>query len=229
MEGYHFDCSKVTVASGGDGKSVVLVAAGSFNPITHMHLRLFEKGRDHMRGLGYHVVGGFISPVSDKYSKKGLISASHRLPMCEAAAAGSKWISVDTWEARQSDYIPTLHVLEYLAQQLGEGITPLLLCGGDLVESFNAPGVWKPEHVEEILRKFGVLCLERSTADLKAVIKANHVLETYSSNIHIFKDVTNEISSTSVRDFVSRGWSVKYLVPDAVEQYILQHNLYKPT
>jgi len=190
---------------------------------------LFERGRDHMKTLGYHVVGGFISPVSNEYPKKGLIPAIHRLAMCEAAVTGSNWISVETWEARQPGYTPTLQVLEYFAQQLGEGIKPLLLCGGDLIESFNAPGVWLPEHVEEILSKYGLVCLERSSADIKAVIKVNPTLEKHAENIHIFKDVANEISSTAVRDYVSKGWSVKYLVPDAVEQYILQHNLYKPT
>lgn len=31
---------------------VVLLACGSFNPITHMHLRLFEVARDHLHQTG---------------------------------------------------------------------------------------------------------------------------------------------------------------------------------
>lgn len=31
---------------------VVLLACGSFNPITNMHLRLFELGKDYMNATG---------------------------------------------------------------------------------------------------------------------------------------------------------------------------------
>ena len=37
----------------------------------------------------------------------------------------------------------------------------MLLCGADMLESFIKPGVWFPEHVEEILGKHGVVCVTR--------------------------------------------------------------------
>jgi nicotinamide mononucleotide adenylyltransferase len=60
---------------------LVLVACGSFSPITHMHLRMFEMAVDHVRqkmGDEYEVVGGYMTPVSDRYNKAGLASATHR-------------------------------------------------------------------------------------------------------------------------------------------------------
>jgi nicotinate-nucleotide adenylyltransferase len=35
------------------------------------------------------------------------------------------------------------------------------------------------------------------------------------------------ISSTCIRQRVMEGKSVRYMVPDAVRQYIIEHNLYK--
>ena len=65
---------------------LVFVACGSFSPITHMHLRMFEMAVDHVRqnmGDTYEVVGGYLSPVSDLYNKAGLASATHRfVPHC---------------------------------------------------------------------------------------------------------------------------------------------------
>ncbi len=38
----------------------------------------------------------------------------------------------------------------------------MLLCGADMVESFLAPGVWRPEHLRAILGDdHGVVCIAR--------------------------------------------------------------------
>lgn len=58
---------------------VVLVACGSFSPVTYLHLRMFEMARDYVRQqTEYEIVGGYLSPVSDMYKKPGLLSAKHR-------------------------------------------------------------------------------------------------------------------------------------------------------
>ena len=58
---------------------IVLVACGSFSPVTYLHLRMFEMAIDHIRqNTQFEVVGGYLSPVSDKYVKPGLLSSYHR-------------------------------------------------------------------------------------------------------------------------------------------------------
>jgi nicotinamide mononucleotide adenylyltransferase len=58
---------------------VVLVACGSFSPVTYLHLRMFEMAKDYVRqNTDFEVVGGYLSPVSDMYKKAGLLSANHR-------------------------------------------------------------------------------------------------------------------------------------------------------
>lgn len=93
---------------------VVLLACGSFNPITNMHLRLFELAKDHMNATGkYRVTKGIISPVGDAYKKKGLISAHHRVVMAQLAAKNSSWVEVDTWESLQKEWVETVKVLRH--------------------------------------------------------------------------------------------------------------------
>uniref|UniRef100_A0A8D2J9A4 Nicotinamide nucleotide adenylyltransferase 1 n=1 Tax=Varanus komodoensis TaxID=61221 RepID=A0A8D2J9A4_VARKO len=88
---------------------VVLLACGSFNPITNMHLRLFELARDYLHETGkYKVVKGIISPVGDGYMKKGLISASHRVAMARLATESSDWVEVDDWESKQKEWQETI-------------------------------------------------------------------------------------------------------------------------
>ena len=58
---------------------IVLVACGSFSPVTYLHLRMFEMARDYVRhSTDYEIVGGYLSPVSDQYKKPGLLAAEHR-------------------------------------------------------------------------------------------------------------------------------------------------------
>ncbi|NXI29578.1 NMNA1 adenylyltransferase, partial [Sterrhoptilus dennistouni] len=98
---------------------VVLLACGSFNPITNMHLRLFELAKDHLHETGkYKVIKGIISPVGDAYKKKGLISANHRVTMAKLATKNSDWVEVDDWESCQSEWLETLKVLRYHHQKL---------------------------------------------------------------------------------------------------------------
>ncbi|XP_051984868.1 nicotinamide/nicotinic acid mononucleotide adenylyltransferase 3 isoform X2 [Xyrauchen texanus] len=93
---------------------LVLLACGSFNPITHQHMRLFELARDHMHQTGlYRVVGGIVSPVSDCYGKQGLVASKHRLAMARLALQSSDWVTVNDWESQQSDWTETLVTMRY--------------------------------------------------------------------------------------------------------------------
>ncbi|XP_035231000.1 nicotinamide/nicotinic acid mononucleotide adenylyltransferase 1-like [Stegodyphus dumicola] len=98
----------------GTKRRVLLLSCGSFNPITNMHLRMFELAKDYLHKTGlFEVVGGIISPVNDGYGKKELISAKHRCKMVELALQSNDWVKLDHWESEQDGWIPTLKVLEH--------------------------------------------------------------------------------------------------------------------
>ncbi|XP_057593771.1 nicotinamide/nicotinic acid mononucleotide adenylyltransferase 3 [Hippopotamus amphibius kiboko] len=227
---------------------VVLLACGSFNPITNMHLRLFEVARDHLHLTGrYQVIGGIISPVNDNYGKKELVAARHRVAMARLALQTSDWIRVDTWESEQAQWTETVKVLRHHHSQLlrslpwtegpdhskagspaPAGVPELkLLCGADVLKTFQTPNLWKDTHIQEIVEKFGLVCVGRAGHDPKGYILGSPILQRYQNNIHLAREpVQNEISATYVRWALGQGQSVKYLLPDAVISYIKEHNLY---
>lgn len=58
---------------------IVLIACGSFSPVTYLHLRMFEMAKDYVRqNTDFEIVGGYLSPVSDQYKKPGLLAGRHR-------------------------------------------------------------------------------------------------------------------------------------------------------
>ncbi|XP_056280098.1 nicotinamide/nicotinic acid mononucleotide adenylyltransferase 1-like isoform X1 [Pseudoliparis swirei] len=243
-----------------DGQSrtkVVLLACGSFNPITNMHLRMFELARDHLEDTGhYRVVKGIISPVGDGYRKKGLIEACHRLEMARLSTENSDWITVDSWEGLQPEWVETAkvvrhHYAELLAaeksnddvdtvnyvkkrrieessqQTRKDGPQLLFLCGADVLESFGVPNLWKQEDIDEIVGHYGLVCITRSGSDPNKLIHKSDVLWKNRKNIHVvYEWVTNEISATHVRQSLRRGRSVRYLMPDNVVNYTQEHGLY---
>lgn len=246
---------------------VVLLACGSFNPITNMHLRLFELAKDHMNATGkYRVIKGIISPVGDAYKKKGLISAHHRVVMAQLATKNSGWVEVDTWESLQKEWVETAKVLRHHQEKLeasgGEQQDsavlerpgrkrkwteqrsevsqkkPLepqrkdvprvkLLCGADLLESFGVPDLWKREDIANIVGSYGLVCVTRAGNDAQRFIYESDVLWRHQANIHLVNEwITNDISATKIRRALRRSQSIRYLVPDLVQEYIEKHDLY---
>ncbi|XP_062027280.1 nicotinamide/nicotinic acid mononucleotide adenylyltransferase-like isoform X4 [Rosa rugosa] len=217
-----------------DKKYVVLVAPGSFNPPTYMHLRMLELARDALNSEGFCVIGGYISPVNDAYNKRGLISAEHRIQLCHLACKSSEFVMVDPWEARQSTFQRCLTVLSRIKGFLsesglipGESLKCVLVCGSDLLHSFSIPGVWIPDQVRSICRDYGVVCIRREGQDVDKIMSNDDILRENRGNIRIVDElVPNQISSTRVRDCISRGLSIKYLTADEVINYIKEQHLY---
>jgi nicotinamide mononucleotide adenylyltransferase len=101
---------------------LVLVACGSFSPITYLHLRMFEMAEDYLKERNeYELLAGYYSPVSDAYGKEGLAEAMHRVKMCQLAVEStSDWLMVDSWESRQERYQRTAVVLDHFDHQLND-------------------------------------------------------------------------------------------------------------
>ncbi|KAI0343491.1 Nucleotidylyl transferase [Trametopsis cervina] len=238
-DGYSFPVHRLARTQRNAAKEpIVLVACGSFSPVTYLHLRMFEMAKDYVRqSTNFEIVGGYLSPVSDQYKKPGLLAASHRVHMCNLAAEQtSTWLMVDGWEAYQS-YQRTAVVLDHIdheinavrggiATESGERrhVRVMLLAGSDLIATMSEPGVWSEPDLDHILGRYGVLIVERAGSDMDQAIDN---LARWRHNIHLIHQlIQNDVSSTKVRLFLRRGLSVRYLLPMPVVDYIEENGLY---
>ena len=80
MDAYHFPDGRLQKKMEDSSKTpLLLVACGSFSPITFLHLRMFMMAWDYVRfSTEFEIIGGYLSPVSDAYKKQGLSPAEHR-------------------------------------------------------------------------------------------------------------------------------------------------------
>nr|GEZ07039.1 nicotinamide/nicotinic acid mononucleotide adenylyltransferase isoform X1 [Tanacetum cinerariifolium] len=106
-----------------------------------------------------------------------------------------------------------------LAIWLGYTGRVMLVCGSDLLESFSTPGAWIPEQVRTICKDYGVVCIRREGQDIDDIIAHDEILTENKSNIEVVDEIVpNRISSTLVRDCISRGLSVNLLQATSTPQ-----------
>lgn len=239
LAGYEFPTQRLKKVLSDSGRTpLVLVACGSFSPITYLHLRIFEMALDWVRyNTEFEVVGGYLSPVGDAYKKAGLASADHRIRMCDLAVEDSSWISVDRWEPIHKEYLPTAKVLDHFDHELNEvrggiedysgqkrKIKVALLAGADLIQTMSTPNLWAPKDLDHILGHYGAFIVEREGTDIDDALAS---LQQWRDNIYVIHQlVKNDVSSTRIRLFLKRDMSIRYLVPEAVIKYIEANGLY---
>lgn len=244
IENYEFPTHRLATTMTDNSKHpLVIVACGSFSPITYLHLRMFEMALDAIsEQTRFEVIGGYYSPVLSNYKKRGLAPAHHRVRMCELACERtSSWLMVDAWESLQPKYTRTALVLDHFNEEInikkggiltptGEkrGVKIMLLAGGDLIESMGEPDVWADQDLHHILGKYGCLIVERTGSDVRSFLLSHDIMYEHRRNVLVIKQlIYNDISSTKVRLFIRRGMSVQYLLPNSVIRYMQEHKLYK--
>jgi len=209
---------------------IALVEFGCFNPPTNMHLRVFETAKTSLEQAGHNVKAGIISPAHDKYGKSSLIPSTHRVAMCQLAVKSSPWLRCEDYETKQPEWSYTSNVLDHYSKELNKefpGINCRLLCGTDLLLSFNTPNLWADDHLQNILSNHGIVCILRDGYDATSLIAHHPLVSKYKENIHLVSpDSVNDISSTLIRSLVAKGGTAKYLVPDEVNDYIEKNKLY---
>lgn len=244
FEDYEFPTHRLANVMNDENKSpLVLVACGSFSPITYLHLRMFEMALDAIRDqTRFEVIAGYYSPVSDHYKKAGLAKSTHRVRMCELACERtSSWLMCDAWESLQPRYTSTARVLDHFNHEINvkrrgvithsgkrRGVKIMLLAGGDLIESMGEPNVWLDTDLHHILGRYGCVIVERTGSDVRSFLLSHDIMWEHRHNVMVIKQlIYNDISSTKVRLFIRRNMSVQYLVPSSVIRYIYENGLYK--
>ncbi|KAJ4153834.1 hypothetical protein LMH87_010305 [Akanthomyces muscarius] len=243
---YTFPAKKLKRRLTQPGKTpLVLVACGSFSPITKLHVQMFELATRHIPRTKFEIVGNYLSPCSDAYNKSSLVPAHHRLQMCTLAVdnLATTAIQVDDWEATRVDaagrplYSRTADVLRHFDSAINDDLggiescdgsskSPariMLLIGADLALTMSNPKVWAPADIDVLLGYYGAFIVERPHQC--AIRDAVAPLSRYKDNIWVVDSFENDISSTKVRAQIqNREQSMD--IPGAVFKYIKTHRLY---
>lgn len=183
---------------------------GSFNPIHSGHLIIANIMAEN---TDLNKVWFVVSPQNPFKLSKGLLHEFDRYDMVKAAIADHYKLEVSDVEFNLPKPSYTIHTLAYLTEKF-PGKEFKVIIGEDNLENFAK---WKNH--EQILNQFGLYVYPRpnvTNSDLKR-----------HPNVKIIEAPLLDISATYIRNCIKDNKSIRYLVPESVEQLIRLKHFYK--
>ncbi len=208
------------------------IFGGTFNPIHNAHLRIAQESLDQF-SLSRVI---FVPAADPPHKPQGSqLPFAHRLTMVRLATRDNSSFSVSEMEGERSGKsysIDTLRAFrdQYPADRL------FFIMGSD---SFAEIGMW--HEYPAIFATASLIVVGRpgsagmslSSALPVAIsgrfcydLAANRLTHCSGTTVSYLDGVPLAISSSSIRDLLRRGRSIRYLLPDIVERYLKEHALY---
>jgi nicotinate-nucleotide adenylyltransferase len=197
------------------------VFGGTFDPVHTGHLIMAEAARETL-----NLVKIVFVPAGQPWFKndKTVSAAVQRLEMVRLATAAKAYFEVSTVEVERVGPSYTADTIAMLRAQWGPKVGLLLILGVDAL--LDLPQWKEPAY---LVQECQFVVLPRSGRNFQELAVLESSLPGISARV-IRLDVPEiEVSSTDIRDQVAHGLSIRDLVPEAVESYILEQGLYAPS
>lgn len=191
---------------------------GSFNPIHHAHLFSAEAAA---AALGLERV--LLIPAHQSPLKASIpVATDHRVAMARLAAAGNPLLEVSTVDVDRPPPSYTVETVTLLGKRYPDAELYLILGLDALPELLE----WRePERLLDLCR---VIVLSRPGYRLAMPPAVTSRLGARARRVHLHPIPELNISSTDLRRRFQMHEPVRYLLPEAVERYIREHELYGP-
>jgi nicotinate-nucleotide adenylyltransferase len=185
---------------------------GTFDPIHIAHLIIAERALDQL-GLDRVI---FVPSARPPHKREDAVtSVEHRLEMVRLAIEGNERLELSDIEVRRPEPSYTIETVRQFARELGEDETLHFIMGADSLAQFFT---WKDP--QALLEACEFVVVPRPGVDFEE--SDPRIRE----RARVLESPLMEVSSSDIRASVRAGRSIRYLVPDPVEVYIREKNLY---
>jgi nicotinate-nucleotide adenylyltransferase len=215
-------------------KQAIGILGGTFDPIHFGHLRLAEE----MLELANLQQIRFIPAGTPPHRDFPQVSAQHRSAMVQLAIVDQPAFMLDDREVESTTPCYTVDTLRELREELGTSQPLCLLMGGDAFLQLHTWHEW--EHLFELAHivvgyRPGFTLKDRIHTATPALLQhyqqrlcaADVLSQQPSGGIAELAIPKLEISATLIRSRVAENRTIRYLLPNAVADYIHQHHLYE--
>ena len=195
------------------------ILGGTFDPIHRGHLLVASVVREKLCPAEV-----MLMPAGNPWLKSGRIvaSAADRLAMVRLAAEGQTGLSVTTLEIDRPGPSYTVDTLRTLRKSLLPGEELFFILGWDNLLELSR---WcEPEKIIQLCR---LVAVPRIGSRVPDSVTLEKLLPGLSQRVILLEKPEIDISATVIRERVKLGLPVNHLVPDAVADYIKNHQLYR--
>ena len=215
---------------------LVGILGGTFNPIHFGHLRSAQElaellNLDEVR---------FIPSANPPHKPLPTVSAQQRASMVQLAIANNPLFSCDTRELNRQGASYTIDTLMSLRQDLGAETALCLIMGSDAFLHLDSWHRWQDLlnycHIVLVQRPIIGTQKDLSSLSLNPVLK-DFLAQHYTENcedlcdknagfISMHATTPLAISATEIRKLIAQKQSPRYLLPNAVLDFIIKNTLY---
>jgi len=193
---------------------------GTFNPVHNGHLALAQSAFE-----GYDLDRVIFIPCNLPPHKDAspVVSAEHRLAMLEMAIEDDIRFEISRIELKRKGPSYTIDTVSWFKEK-HPGSELFFIIGADTLPELH---MWKD--IGKLLQLCRFISFERPGSENGLLPEKLRLPDPWPGKLlaDLSKGLRFEVSSSELRYRIAEGFSIKYLVPQSVEMYITEHNLYK--
>ena len=207
------------------------VLGGTFDPLHLGHMRAAEVARE-AASLDKVI---FVPAASPPHKTEGTIAvAHHRTRMVELALRGEAYLELSMIEVERRGPSYTIDTLTKLSEEQPDA-SWFFITGTDAFVEIRTWHRW-----EELLGSYSFVVHERPGCSIERVVNTipealpgqvgeSPIVSTKANGpcILLLRESMLDVSSTEIRRAVQKRRSIRFLVPDVVEEYLRDHRLYE--
>lgn len=206
------------------------IFGGTFDPVHNGHLRAALEVAERLALDEVRLMPSSVPP----HREAPLATASERLRMLQLAAEANPGFIVDDLELARGGTSYTIDTLRAVRAQVGDDACLCLIVGSDAFARIDTWKDWRQlvdhAHIAVAQRPGAILDLSgeaRAWAEERIAADPEQALAGMAHGAVVRVVMTQlAISATQIREIFANGRSPRYLLPDAVLDYIRENRIY---
>ena len=195
------------------------IMGGTFDPLHYGHLVTAEEARTQFNLDKVIFVPTGNPPHKKNYS---VSEPEHRFLMTVLAVMSNPFFTVSRTEIDRKGYSYAVDTVINFRKQYGSDAELFFITGADAILEILT---WK--NVQALMQECCFIAATRPGFNLEELNKKSLEFPgDFQRCVYFMQIPSLSISSTDIRQRVIKGQTIKYLMPEAVQQYIYKNNLY---
>ena len=200
---------------------------GAFDPVHIGHLRSAIAVREELQLERVDFIPAAQSPLKGGAA----LTAEHRLAMLQLAVRDVPGLDVDARELERPGPSYTVDTLKALRAEYGAARPLLWIVGSDILTTLSQWSRWR-----ELLDHAHLVVMARPGAsdpedEVKTWIAAHRIegnlaVTQPAGGLVVVRQPLLDIASSQIRTLIAEGRDTRFLMPDAVMEYIERHTLF---